>query len=214
MSREGVIERAEFGTTSCDPISTLIDNDLDNLDAVHEWALESGRIDDDLRLYRPFFALIFVHELTAPGRWAEETMKVDGIEHRPGFGALLDSARQAALSRFDDESYAHLVGLEMPGEDPTRDVAEAGVAYFALIQGEWDRGTHLFESADTGDPNTRFFAYYFGSLIPRFASEANDNADIEEATQRSIHPSTKESAGRTRSGQQTSRRRRFNRWLR
>ncbi len=56
-----------LGASSSDPMQALIDSDLDNLGAVHNWALQCGRIDDDLRLYRPLM-LADAHDVFEPGK--------------------------------------------------------------------------------------------------------------------------------------------------
>jgi len=152
-----------FGAASCDPILDLIHHDMDNLAAVHRWALESGRIDDDLRLYRPL-AFSFWHGQTDPNRWATETMAIPDIESHAGWGAALVSSWVDSLLRID---WAQIETLRdrsanLAQDDPSVDILANTQGYWsAYIDGDFDAALARYDTVKTSDPYVRFVNYMF-----------------------------------------------------
>lgn len=72
----GRVEAAydSLATAGCRPILALLRHDFDNLRAAHRRALESHRIADDLRLYRPL-AFTTWHAIYEIAEWASQTLE-------------------------------------------------------------------------------------------------------------------------------------------
>lgn len=179
---------AALASTSCDPLVELVDHDLDNLAAVHDWALESDRVGDAIRLLRPLGAT-WIHEWRRPYRWADRTIDVAGIERHEGWGAVLPLALASAIGRYDFDRYQQLVerSVLVAEDDPGRDRTASALGWHALMF-EHDHQLarrHLWES-DRGDPYCRFARYYFGSLVPVFEAEARHDLDHDTAVSESI----------------------------
>jgi len=88
-----------FGSSNSGPLSELISNELHNLAALHEWALECGRIDDDMRLYRPL-NMAHLFDRPEPFLWARDTVQLPAAvnsSHRDLFIDALHAAWYSAL---------------------------------------------------------------------------------------------------------------------
>ncbi len=173
---EHYLERLEaahetLGTTSCDPIMNLMSHDLDNFRAVHDWALESDRIDDDLRLYRPL-QLSYWHSEHEPQGWAAETMRVPRIERHPGWGIAWASAIQDASNRADLADVQWLYGRfeDISPDDPGARMATGMRAVMAaFLDGDWDSVAALSATTDavnSEDTYIRFGWYMVGCTLP------------------------------------------------
>jgi len=169
-----------FGTASCHPILDLINHDLDNLRAVHNWALKSGRIEDDLRLYRPL-AFMFWHGLTEPNRWATETMALPAIESHPGWGAALVCSWIESLLQADQTQAAALRerSAHLAHDDPSADMLANTHAYWsAHVDGHWDIAVAQYERVNSSDTYVRFINYmFYGSTLLGATQSAGGNVD-------------------------------------
>ncbi len=169
---------ATLATESCMPLVRLIDLDMGNLGAVHRWALASGRIDDDLRLYRPLLCS-FLQDRLEPFRWAMETVHLDGIDAHDGWGVVLvagltyqtvirgDLAEQARLAErvpdvSSDDAGIDLVLLAQAGAEGDRN----------LTPPDAEAGRALYERADRGDVFVRFLRYFYASTFRVQAARA------------------------------------------
>lgn len=151
--------------TSCDPILTLLDADLDNLNAVHDWALQSGRIDDDLRLYRPLM-IADAHEYFEVGEWALETLEIDTVKsHDRWRDALAKGFQTATFHTADDYPSDLFESLRAAGAGSRSDLIEGQIAW---IECAHDRlhaeGVARWDAIETDDPFVIYLRFLTSSI--------------------------------------------------
>ena len=165
-----------LGSTSDEPIREIIDHDLDNLRALHEWALESGRIDDDLRLYRPLL-IANSHEVFEPGAWAVETMSLDHIEEHECWREALAIALGTAIFRsewaLDANASSLLARARRTGPGVGSDLVECQIAWVETMrEGRHAEGVERWEAIETDDT----FAIYLRWLMcPPYRAGLSDD---------------------------------------
>jgi predicted ATPase len=157
-----------LATTSSAPMQSLVDFEMDNLGAVHGWALRSGRIDDDLRLYRPLM-LTDEQDVFEPGKWALRTLETPGIERHERWREALAKAFQTSVFQsfwtVDDESSSLRDRLERAGPGPGTDLIETELAW---IEGTRERrfadSAARWDAIASDDPFTIYLRYMIGSF--------------------------------------------------
>jgi predicted ATPase len=165
-----------LGTTSDEPIREIIAHDLDNLRAVHGWALGSGRIEDDLRLYRPLM-IANSHEVFEPGSWAVETMRIEGIEEHERWREALAIALGTAVFRSEwtlgEEATALLVRARGIGPGVGSDLVECQIAWVETMrEGHHAEGVARWDAIETDDA----FAIYLRWLMcPPYRAGLSDD---------------------------------------
>jgi predicted ATPase/class 3 adenylate cyclase len=185
------LERAYdiLGTSSCLPYLDVIDHDMADLAAVHDWALESGRIDDDLRLYRPL-TFVWVHGRTEPYYWVVETAQLPGIEGHDNWGACWGMALFAINEHVERSVLIEFLNLHesVSPDDPSADLADL---WFAVFEGhytqlDWSDALARFERAASEDPAAMYLRHYWGAFDVWMAAEATGNRPIDEAIAESM----------------------------
>jgi predicted ATPase/DNA-binding SARP family transcriptional activator len=149
-----------LGTTSSDPIVAILQHDIDNLRAVHQWALATSRIDDDLRLYRPLMLSVW-HDVFEPGDWALETLSVPMIESYARWREAMASAFQSAGNRsgqaMDDRAEALYSRVEAAGVGPGDDLLQWMRAWITgSYRNDWREALALYDSNESEDPSVLF----------------------------------------------------------
>ena len=165
-----------LGSTSDGPIREIIDHDLDNLRTVHEWALESGRIDDDLRLYRPLL-IADNHEVFDVGTWALETVSLDGIERHERWREALAKAFGTMVFRsewtLDAQTSAMLVRLRNAGPGTGNDLVEAMIAWVETMrEGRHAEGVARWDAIETDDTIALYLRWL---MCPPYRAGLSDN---------------------------------------
>jgi predicted ATPase/DNA-binding SARP family transcriptional activator len=158
----------QLGTTSSDPIVDILRHDIDNLRAVHEWALESGRIDDDLRLYRPLMISVW-HDAHEPGDWAFETLAEPAIESHERWREALACAFQTAAHRSGQALDQRAEGLyrqvEQAGPGAGDDLLQTMRAWITgSYMYDWPTAVALYDSNETDDVTSLFIRSFIGPL--------------------------------------------------
>jgi hypothetical protein len=152
---------------------------MENLGAVHRWALETGRIADDLRLYRPLGnSLIRVEN--RPSAWADETLRATNAMDVPGWPAALRMAFVGHLTHLNIERMLELAQVldGIAESDPAVDIAQNMRASLAgFVHGDWDVAAEHYRKADCGDTNMRFSSCYYGSMCLPFSAETLPDPD-------------------------------------
>ena len=121
-------ERAydHLGTSGSGPYMALVD-DLTDLAMVHRWALESGRIEDDLRLYRPL-ASAWMDLGQEVYDWALETVELPEARGKDGWGAVWQCWAAGYVASGQDASGILDGFASVSPDDPTYEVALGGRA--------------------------------------------------------------------------------------
>ena len=156
-----------LSTTSSAPMQALIEFDMDNLAAVHSWAVHSGRLDDDLRLYRPLM-LTDEQDVFGPGKWAQRTLDVPDIERHERWREALAKAFQTSVFQsfwtMNDESTGLYERLQRAGPGPGADMIETQLAW---IEGTRERrfadSVARWDAIESDDPFTIYLRYMIGS---------------------------------------------------
>jgi predicted ATPase/DNA-binding SARP family transcriptional activator len=168
-----------LGESSCMPMVNIYRHDMENLGAVHRWALETGRIADDLRLYRPLGnSLIRVEN--RPSAWADETLRATNAMDVPGWPAALRMAFVGHLTHLNIERMLELAQFldGIAESDPAVDIAQNMRASLAgFVHGDWDVAAEHYRKADCGDTNMRFSSCYYGSMCLPFSAETLPDPD-------------------------------------
>ena len=177
---------AILDTNSCLPFLDVVDHDFADLAAVHDWALQSGRIADDLRMYRPLtFAWTHGHE--EPYVWALETAQIPGLETHDNWGACWGMALYAMVERrhFDRSVLIEFLHRHksISSDDPSTDLADLWFASFegGQLRLDWDDALARFERAQPLDPSASFLFSYWGALTVWGAAAATGNRPVQEA---------------------------------
>ena len=149
-----------LGTTSSDPIVAMLRHDIDNLRVVHQWAHATGRIDDDLRLYRPLMLSVW-HDVFEPGDWALETLSVPKIESHARWREAMASAFLNAGHRsgqaMDDRAEALYSRVEAAGAGPGDDLLQMLRAWITgSYRNDWREALALYDSNESEDPTVVF----------------------------------------------------------
>jgi predicted ATPase/class 3 adenylate cyclase len=180
-----------LGTSSCLPYLDVIDHDFVDLAAVHEWALQSGRIADDLRLYRPF-TFAWEHGHLEPYAWAMETAQISGVETYDNWGACWGMALSALVERGQVGRSVLIEFLHrhesISSDDPSTDLADLWFASFegCNLQLDWADALARIESAPPHDPSASFLFYYWGALTMWGAAAVTGNRPVQEAIDESV----------------------------
>ena len=178
-----------LGTSTCFPLLEVLEHDLADLGRVHEWALASGRIDDDLRLYRPMYTS-WLHSRTEPSDWAMATAQIDSVEGRPNWGACLTLARTGMIGKVQpdvliDQMRRH---SSISPDDPTIELARHGIAAMngLFLQIDWDAALRTYEDWTSDETSVLFSRYFFGSQNLAMAAEVAGKIPIDEAVDQCI----------------------------
>ena len=178
-----------LGTNSCLPYLEVLTHDMADLSAVHDWALESGRIDDDLRLYRPF-VMAWVHGCSDPYHWAAETAALPGIKDHDNWGAAWTNAVSGMIGSVEPDVLVEFLGRHrsISADDPSADIADLCLAITEGIftQTDWDDSLARFARASSTDTSALFQRYFFGATVTAMAAEWTGHRPIDEAVDESI----------------------------
>ncbi len=165
-----------FGTTSSEPLNRFVALDLDNLQTVHRWALESNRLDDDLRLYRPLHFFVNWHEANAPVEWARETLETSGIdacERRWDALLVADGSHWDVRTEpmIDTAERLYSFAARADGDAPHREAAFLAAVWLDSLGGNRKRAAQMWELVDLRDPNTRFLYWFIGPFARAISSD-------------------------------------------
>jgi|GEM_PF-3457953 len=153
---------------SSDSLTDLILHELHNLALVHEWALESGRLDDGLRLYRPL-TIAHLHDRPEPFLWALETIALPTAQASEGFGAALHAAWYGSLAVQMDVATASTLVAKLAVVEPTNrsyDLAQLAVGLHALlVEHDYDTAEAQFSNVSLADPYVRYVATSVGASV-------------------------------------------------
>ena len=168
------------GRSTSEPLRRLIVDDMENLAAAHEWALASGRLDDDLRLYRPL-TIAHLYDRPEPFRWAAETLAVDGIEGRARYGEALHAAWYGALANeLDLDTAGALIAklATIESDDVAFDLSLLAQALHALlVERDHSRASAMFALAPQDDSYVRYVTATVGGTV-RFLQAQRQGADV------------------------------------
>ena len=165
-----------LGESSCMPLLEMIEHEMQNLGAVHDWALTSDRLDDDLRLYRPL-ADGWLYGRNEPSRWALDTVRMPEIENHPGWPAAWREAMAGLAVGNETEELAALGTRysDISPDDPAADMAIVSAAYVTgYIERDWETATALWENIDSSDVWSRFARHFWFDSLPVIAAEHLD----------------------------------------
>jgi predicted ATPase/class 3 adenylate cyclase len=178
-----------LGTHDCRPYLRLA-TDMPDLAECHRWALESERIDDDLRLY-PVLVSSWIDIGQDAYDWATETASIEGVEDHFGWGAawmcylsgaVLNTAHPdrivAALDRF----------ATISADDPTYELALRGHANGnGVFTGRnWSLALSVYDQPAPHDTMARFNHFFFGGMGYAAAPESATGISPQDALERSI----------------------------
>lgn len=178
----------ELGTRDCRPYLALVD-DMTDLSACHRWALESGRLEDDLRLYLPL-ASSWMDIGQEVYEWAVETMALPGIDHLDGWGAAWMCAASYRITLGGDVADALAAFDQISSDDPSYDAAERGRANaLGVFTGlNWHAAIEVFERPAPDDTIARLQHYFFGgttfALAPTDVTGQEPGAAVDKALER------------------------------
>ncbi len=181
-----------LGSSSSDPIIQLVQQDLDNLGAAHSWALASGRLEDDLRLYRPLTPLVLWHEVLPPRQWALEILAFPEVRRLKGFP---DAVTAAAIGHFDgpaDRDFAEEIRTlyeraeSMDPADRGRSLQLLGAVWMDSLAGDRVRAAKVWETVDLDDPHAHFL-YWFIGCFARSLPSADVAATARKDLSAGIH---------------------------
>ena len=185
---EYYLERLEeayaiLASKSSEPMQALIELDMDNLGAVHAWALRSGRVDDDLRLYRPLM-LADAHEVFEPGEWARRTLATPGIEEHERWREALAKAFQTSTFKsfwtLNAESIELLNRLRNAGPGVGSDLVEAQLAWIECTREQrHSEGVDRWDAIETDDPFTIYLRYLISPPSHAVSTKDRDAARAE-----------------------------------
>lgn len=167
-----------LGSTSSKPIRDLLAFDLDNLGSVHRWTFDSGRIDDNFRLFRALS--LAGSDTSAPADWAVEavTAHPDHPDRMPALRvALFDQTIRRGISGVDRDLLNDARELDAVG--PHRAVILSVQGFFSRMTESDERTLRIYaqlaEVADE-DPLAHYLLYFNGT-----ASAAAITGDVETA---------------------------------
>ncbi len=153
---------ADLGSHDCRPYLALAD-DIPDLAACHRWALDSGRVSDDLRLYHPLVSA-WMDIGQEVYDWAEETMQLTGIEHLDGWGAawMCQGSAQIAYGSSVMDTLAKF--SQISSDDPSYEAAERGRAnMIGVFTGlDWHGAIQIYDGPAPNDTVARLQHYFFG----------------------------------------------------
>lgn len=161
------LERAyeDLGTTGCQPYINFLAADMPDLEAAHHWAVESGRVDDDLRIYQPL-AGAWIHDRHAVYSWAKHAVTISNIEGRDGWGAVVHCAAVASLGTTQQGNLEALLARyeTVSSDDPSRELAAVVLANRqGLFSGlDWESALATINGPPPADTWARFSYYAFG----------------------------------------------------
>ncbi len=164
----GRLERAYglFCTTTCEPMLQIVFHDIDNLRAVHDWALATDRIDEDLRLYRPL-GVAMLHSIHDPADWAIETIQAADLDGLRGAVAAFRMATRVTVER---DHVSSLLGelierhrrlVAHPDDD---DIQMAARASAARYRGDYERAVEIWKTIETEDPMVVMSRFHEGAF--------------------------------------------------
>ena len=167
-----------LGTTSSEPLTSLVLDDLANLEAVHNWALASGRIDDDLRLYKPLIPYKNWHEQFAVVTWATETLARPGVKQRDDLHYVSLGADRGHLDgevRDPEPSASRLYRVaDRATSDEQQQLLLLGAVWMDSLGGDRERARTRWPDIDLNDPHACFLYYFIGAFA--YAQDALDAA--------------------------------------
>jgi predicted ATPase/DNA-binding SARP family transcriptional activator len=168
------------GESTSEPLRRLIVDDIENLAGAHDWALSSGRLDDDLRLYRPL-TIAHLYDRPEPFRWAAEALAMDGIEECDRYGEALHAAWYGALANdLDLDTAGALIAklVAIDSNDVAFDLSLLAQALHALlVERDHARASEMFELAPQDDPYVRYVTATVGGTV-RFLQAQREGADV------------------------------------
>lgn len=154
----------ELASTGDEPLSTLVEHDLANLGAVHRWALDRGRVDDDLRLYRPLLPYIFWHEVYTPCGWATETSRAHGrsLSTRDRTLLTIAQARPHREGNIDVEPAVLYEAADSATDQAAHQLLLLTAVWADTLLGNAERAQARWEQVDRSDAHTNFLYWYIG----------------------------------------------------
>ena len=165
-------------------------SDMVDLHACHQWALESGRIDDALRLYGPL-ASSWMDLGDQVYGWSADTVAIEGIEGRDGWGAvwMVHASATVSEAKYEDELIKVIADFEkVSADDPTREMALRGRAnILGVFTGrDWAGAVSVYELPPPRDTMALLNHYFFGGVTLAMAPAEVTGLTAAESIDRSI----------------------------
>lgn len=182
------LERAydHLGTSGSGPYMALVE-DLTDLASVHRWALESGRIEDDLRLYRPL-ASAWMDLGQEVYDWALETVGLPEARGKDGWGAAWQCWAAGYVTSGQDVSGILDGFASVSPDDPTYEFALGGRAnLLGIFAGrDWEGALAYATGPPPKETAARLSYYFFGAMTSVVAPASVSGLEPEEAMDQAI----------------------------
>lgn len=167
---------------------SLLDAELANLRAAHQWAIAAGEADLAVRLVAALFRYALWRLQDELFRWAESTVGIAGAERHPQYPVVCGMASWGCGLRGEREAatgYARR-GLAATGpDDPARFAPLEALGHVALWEGRLDEARDSLREASRLVPDRRdLLPVQTHALALTYDGRADEALAIAEAAQR------------------------------